>query len=97
MSGGWQGHTVRRLRSETIARWGSVCWLCGQPIDLTLPRTEPGGFTVDHVVPRSKGGSNDVANCRPAHRSCNVRRQDKQARPMRPARAPVFRSAWPGI
>lgn len=38
-----------------------ICWLCG----------ESGADTADHVIPRSRGGSNAVSNLRPAHESCN--------------------------
>lgn len=31
-------------------------------------------LTVDHVVPRSKGGNDDIANLRPAHAHCNYAR-----------------------
>jgi 5-methylcytosine-specific restriction endonuclease McrA len=32
------------------------------------------GFTVDHVIPVSKGGSDTFDNVRAAHNSCNRRR-----------------------
>jgi hypothetical protein len=56
---------------ELAARDGWVCWLCDGPIDPALPSTLAGGATVDHVVPRSRGGSNEPANLRLAHRRCN--------------------------
>jgi hypothetical protein len=59
---------------ELAARDGWVCWLCEGAIDPTLPANLAGGATVDHVVPRSRGGSNDLANLRLAHRRCNGRR-----------------------
>lgn len=39
-----------------------ICWLCG----------ESGADTADHVIPRSRGGSNAVENLRPAHLGCNL-------------------------
>ncbi len=41
-----------------------VCALCGKPIDET-------DFTVDHIIPLSRGGTNDPENLRPVHKSCN--------------------------
>lgn len=38
-----------------------ICWRCG----------DGGADTADHVIPRSRGGSNAVSNLRPAHASCN--------------------------
>ncbi|MFN8021338.1 MAG: HNH endonuclease [Acidimicrobiales bacterium] len=55
-------------------RDGWTCWLCGGDIDPHLPSTSPAGATIDHLVPRSRGGSNDAPNLRLAHRRCNVRR-----------------------
>lgn len=43
---------------------GGRCWLCGHL----------GADTLDHVVPVSKGGTNDPDNLRPAHRACNSAR-----------------------
>jgi 5-methylcytosine-specific restriction endonuclease McrA len=51
-----------------------VCWICGHWIPVDLPRNHPLEYTVDHVVPRSKGGPPTIANGRPAHRRCNSRR-----------------------
>nr|DAP83128.1 MAG TPA: Putative C4-type zinc finger protein fold, transcription factor, RNA [Caudoviricetes sp.] len=30
----WDGSKVRRLANQVLGRYGSVCWLCGKPIDL---------------------------------------------------------------
>lgn len=58
--------TYRSNRAIVLAA-SDVCWLCGLS----------GSDTVDHVVPWSKGGTNEVANLRPAHRSCNSKRNNK--------------------
>ena len=55
-----------------------VCWICGQPVDKTLPPGLPGSPEVDEVVPVSRGGSPyDRSNCRLAHRICNQRRGNR--------------------
>jgi hypothetical protein len=53
-------------------RDGWWCWLCGDAIDQNA--IGPWQPTIDHLVPRSRGGSNDLANLRLAHRRCNNRR-----------------------
>ncbi|WP_371674455.1 HNH endonuclease [Streptomyces sp. NBC_00289] len=48
------------------------CWLCGHNIDPRLDPRHPMSWTLDHLVPLSRGGDLlDPANARPAHRRCN--------------------------
>ncbi len=54
-------------RVSVIARDGENCWLCGR---FVAPRKR----SLDHVIPKSKGGTNDIGNLRLAHKSCNGRR-----------------------
>ncbi len=47
--------TSRRYRNQR-AQWiptqaGLRCWLCDQPVDVTLPGTHPLGPTVEHRLP----------------------------------------------
>lgn len=60
--------------ADLAARDGWWCWLCGGEIDPTAPANSAGSGTVDHLVPRSRGGGNEPSNLRLAHRRCNVRR-----------------------
>lgn len=60
--------------ARLAARDGWSCWLCGGGIDPSAIPTSPVSATVDHLVPRSRGGSNDPTNLRLAHRRCNNRR-----------------------
>lgn len=58
-----------------VKREESDCWLCGEPVDKTLPPFLDGSPEIDEVVPVSLGGSPfDRRNCRLAHRLCNIRR-----------------------
>ena len=43
----------------------NVCAICGKPI------TEE-DFTIDHIVPLSRGGNNKLENLRPTHEKCNL-------------------------
>ena len=68
------GHRRNQVRARVL-REESDCWLCGLPVDKTLKTPHPGSPEVDEILPVSLGGSPiDRANCRLAHRLCNVRR-----------------------
>lgn len=61
---GWNGRKIGQLQAAVFAACGRVCHLCGRP----------GADTLDHLVPRSKGGTDELDNLAPAHKSCNSRR-----------------------
>ena len=56
---------TRRIVAALIERDGDLCAYCRQPFDEERPAT------VDHVVPRSRGGSNELDNLVAACRPCN--------------------------
>lgn len=65
------------MKAEQLAeRDGWICWLCGAAVDPDAPLDAPHRGTVDHVVPRSRGGATVPENLRLAHRRCNGRRAD---------------------
>jgi hypothetical protein len=64
-SAAWE--LVRRL---VIRRDGYVCALCGGKV-------APDELDIDHVVPRSKGGSDEPENLQVAHRLCNQRKGNR--------------------
>jgi 5-methylcytosine-specific restriction endonuclease McrA len=59
------GWDYQRQRARILATYNRVCWICGTW----------GADTVDHVVPRARGGGNNEDNLRPAHARCNYRRR----------------------
>lgn len=61
----------RAWKQRTIERWGMDCWLCGTAIS-------PRQFSLDHVVPLSKGGERWGDNLRPAHKRCNWQRSNNE-------------------
>lgn len=68
------GHRRNQVRAQVL-REEDACWLCGLPVDKTLPPYLHGSPEVDEIVPIAQGGSpTDRANCRLSHRICNVRR-----------------------
>ncbi|WP_420034691.1 HNH endonuclease [Streptomyces sp. cg28] len=82
------GRPYRRLVAAQ-KRLGLPCWLCGNEIPATVDgRRHPLAFTLDHLVPLSRGGDLlDPANARSAHRRCNSSRGNRPTvkRPKRPA------------
>jgi hypothetical protein len=53
-------------------RW--TCWVCQGAVEPRCPGGSPHAPSVDHVVPRARGGTNDLSNLRLAHRRCNGQR-----------------------
>ncbi len=72
----WRHQLIAHLRQ----RDGDNCGICHQPMLYvpTGPRgTDDRGATIDHIHPRSKGGSDDLTNLRLAHWSCNRQRGNR--------------------
>lgn len=69
------GRAWRRTR-QLILTASDICYICGQP----------GADAVDHVIPLTRGGTNDPSNLRPAHHDvepkCNRRKSDKPWAPI---------------
>lgn len=67
-----QRNTTRRDRHRRqIARSRPPCHLCGQPIDYNADWLDPLSFTIDHIIPLTKGGADVLDNLAAAHRKCN--------------------------
>lgn len=63
--------TTRDRHRKTIARDEPPCGICNEPIDYTLPHSEPLSFVVDHIIPYSISGDDSLANKQAAHKACN--------------------------
>ena len=77
------GAAHRRNRAAYNGTTNINCWLCGQPINMQLPRTDPDSFELDHILPVSTHPelANDPANTRPAHKQCNRARGNRPPKP----------------
>ncbi len=77
----------QRARLKVLERDGWICWLCGLPIDRDAPARSRWGASVDHSVPRSKGGNLlDPGNLRACHHGCNGRKGAGEAKTTRASR-----------
>ena len=72
--------TKGQFRIERIrARDGDKCCHCGEAIDFGLCDADhPRSASVEHIIPKARGGSNLLANLALAHRVCNISRGDKR-------------------
>jgi len=70
---GWEHYTVEMI----IERWGTICYLCNEEIDLEASRRNPEGLHLDHVIPISKKGCDIIDNIKPTHAHCNLSKSDK--------------------
>jgi 5-methylcytosine-specific restriction endonuclease McrA len=71
------GRKLHKLREAILARDGYVCRWCGCKTFRVPPNTRrlhQFHATIDHVVPRSRGGTNDVDNLVMSCFGCNQRR-----------------------
>ena len=53
------------------------CGICNQYIDLRLAHPNQMSFSIDHIIPRSLGGTHSFTNLQAAHLGCNAKRGNK--------------------
>ena len=62
---------VQRVYEDNIKKYGTLtCILCGKPVEFT-------DSSLEHLMPLSRGGSNNYENLGIAHNSCNKRKGTK--------------------
>lgn len=74
----WRQLLIGALRE----RDGDLCALCWAPIDFGLksgPMGDDLGYSIEHLTPRSKGGTDDLDNLALSHWGCN---RDRKAKPI---------------
>lgn len=69
LNGGRNGDRV--LLSEIIARDGTNCAACHEPVDLDRAWPDRMSKSIDHRQPLSKGGGHELDNCQLMHFACN--------------------------
>ena len=81
VDGQYRGAMWRKaLLQYLVERDGDRCGICNRKVDITLKSGTRGsrrGPSVDHIIPRSLGGTDDPANLRLAHWGCNQKRGNR--------------------
>lgn len=75
--GGGNGWLTTSKKKNVIDRDNWVCQLCGKKIDPQFIDPHPKAATVDHIVPKSQGGTHYADNLQAAHYGCNQAKQNK--------------------
>lgn len=73
-----QGERRQRFRGYdfTPEEWSELCWRYGNRCAIC---GEEKPLTVDHILPRIAGGTDDLANIQPLCLSCNTRKNARDA------------------
>lgn len=79
-----RGNMVEKYsESEVLTKYGTRCYLCLKPINLSAPRKcgLPGwekGLHIEHVIDIAKGGPDTLENVRPSHAICNLTKKPRE-------------------
>jgi hypothetical protein len=60
------------VRQRVFCDSGWACGICHEPVDAGLRFPHPLAATVDHIVPRFFGGTDEIGNLQCAHYVCNA-------------------------
>jgi len=64
--------SVSYNKSDIYTRDNGVCYLCDEPINLNIKWPDIKSFSIDHVIPLSKGGGDTPDNVKSSHLFCNL-------------------------
>lgn len=61
----------REVKEAVYAKTNGLCWYCGYEVS-DKPESHFSRANIDHVVPVSKGGTDDLTNLVPSCFQCNI-------------------------
>lgn len=62
---------------QVRARDGDGCWLCTRPLDFTAVPNSKNAPTIEHLLAKSLGGGDQLANLVLCHKACNLHLADR--------------------
>lgn len=68
---------LRKFIPSIISRDGSDCSICGELVDMDFEYPNPMSRSVDHIIPYSLGGANELSNYALSHLLCNIRKGNR--------------------
>lgn len=66
-----KGRDRASMIAKLVKRDGRKCCICLGKLDFKLKYPDDMSVSIDHIVPRSLGGTNKIDNCQLAHLKCN--------------------------
>lgn len=73
---------IRKRWKERIRAGETIlCAICGERIPTRSRAGNRGSVSVDHIIPKSLGGSSRIENLQPTHSKCNNDKGNKHDRP----------------
>lgn len=73
-----RGEYRKKFTAEYLAeRDGLECGICHEDVDLSIRGRASKSVSIDHVIPVSRGGTDDESNLRLSHFGCNSRRGNR--------------------
>lgn len=70
---------LRNRYRKIISADEPPCHVCRKPIDYQAHHLHPLSFTIDHITPINRGGTDTLDNIAACHRKCNRDKSDKVA------------------
>lgn len=73
----YQNARTPSFRRRVYFASSGTCGICNELIDLRLKWPNPMSYSIDHIVPRSLGGTHGINNLQAAHLQCNAVRGNR--------------------
>ena len=69
------GKNLKQFKIKIFNRSQGICFYCQKLMAYKPAQKCDNEFTVEHLIPQSKGGKWNMTNCRAACRKCNEKRK----------------------